>query len=246
MAFKLEVRPNLRPYEGVILVNPDASEDEQKTLFKKNKSIIEEQFGGSVKTLETWGKRKVSNAIEKTKAAVFFHTTFEANPQAIAELERTMRINDKVLRFMHTRLDDGTNLDTHMENFKKALGESAARERERRIHSHLCPQRQWYRGVLGRQQRRAARCGEWHIHADRRRSQAYVWREERRNGRLLGRQLFRSVDSSERHIYAGQRGDVSYLRREDRRNHRVLGTQRLGTSDAPCGHVHAGQRRCAS
>jgi small subunit ribosomal protein S6 len=131
MAFKLEVRPNLRPYEGVILVNPDASEDEQKTLFKKNKSIIEEQFGGSVKTLETWGKRKVSNAIEKTKAAVFFHTTFEANPQAIAELERTMRINDKVLRFMHTRLDDGTNLDTHMENFKKALSESAARERER-------------------------------------------------------------------------------------------------------------------
>lgn len=131
MAFKLEVRPNLRPYEGVILVQADASEDEQKALFKKNKSIIEEQFGGSVKNLDTWGKRKLSNAIEKTKYAIYFHTTFEADPQAIAELERTMRINDRVLRFMHTRLEEDTNLDTHLENFKKALADSAARERER-------------------------------------------------------------------------------------------------------------------
>lgn len=131
MAFELEVRPNLRPYEGVILVHSDASEDDQKTLFKKNKAIIEEQFGGSVKHLDTWGKRSLANPIEKQKRAIYFHTTFEANPQAIAELERTMRINDKVLRFMHTRLEDGTDLATHLEGFRTALAESAARERER-------------------------------------------------------------------------------------------------------------------
>lgn len=131
MALQLEVRPNLRPYEGVILVHPDASEEDQKTLFKKNKAIIEEQFGGTLNTLDTWGKRTLSNPIVKLKKAVYFHTTFAANPQAIAELERTMRINDKVLRFMHTRLEDGMDLATHMENFKKSLAESAARERER-------------------------------------------------------------------------------------------------------------------
>ena len=131
MAFELEVRPNLRPYEGVILVHSDATEDEQKELFTKNKTIIEKQYGGSVKHLDTWGKRNLSNPIEKAKRAIYFHTTFEANPQAIAELERTMRINDKVLRFMHTRLEDGMDLGTHLENFKTALAESAARERER-------------------------------------------------------------------------------------------------------------------
>jgi small subunit ribosomal protein S6 len=131
MAFELEVRPHLRPYEGVILVHPDASEDEQKALFTRNKSIIEEQFGGTVRHLDTWGKRNLANPIEKFKKAIYFHTTFEANPQAIAELERTMRINDRVVRFMHTRLDEGTDLVAHVENFKKALSESAARERER-------------------------------------------------------------------------------------------------------------------
>lgn len=112
-------------------MHSDSSEDEQKALFVKNKEIIEKQFGGTVKHLDTWGKRNLANPIEKSKRAVYFHTTFEANPQAITELERTMRINDRVLRFMHTRLEEGTNLDTHLENFKTALSESAARERER-------------------------------------------------------------------------------------------------------------------
>ncbi len=131
MALQLEVRPNLRPYEGIIIVHPDATEEEQKELFRRNKSIIEEQFGGSVKHLDTWGKRTLANPIKKHRKAIYFHTTFEAEPQAIAELERTMRISDKVLRFVHTRLDDGTDLAAYVENFKKALAESAARERER-------------------------------------------------------------------------------------------------------------------
>jgi small subunit ribosomal protein S6 len=131
MALDLEVRPNLRPYEAVILVHPDTTEEEQKALFTKNKTIIEKEFGGSVKHLETWGKRNLANPIEKLKKAIYFHTTFEADPQAVAELERTMRINDRVVRFMHTRLEDGTDINTHLENFRKALAESAARERER-------------------------------------------------------------------------------------------------------------------
>jgi small subunit ribosomal protein S6 len=128
---ELEVRPNLRPYEGVILVHADANEEDQKALFRRNKSIIEEQFGGKVNHLDTWGKRNLSNLIGKQKKAVYFHTTFTANPQSIAELERTMRINDKVIRFMHTRLDERVDLAKFVEDFKKALADSAARERER-------------------------------------------------------------------------------------------------------------------
>lgn len=131
MAFELEVRPSLRPYEGVILLHPDTSEEDQKTLFRKNKAIIEEQFGGTVNHLDTWGKRTLANPINKLKKAIYFHTTFQANPQAISELERTMRINDSVLRFMHSRLEDETNLESYLEEFKKALAESANRERER-------------------------------------------------------------------------------------------------------------------
>lgn len=128
---QLEKRPYVRPYEVVVLMNADASEDDQKALFAKNKSIIETQFGGEVKHLDTWGKRKLANQIGKSKSAVFFHSTFLANPQAIMELERTMRINDNVLRFMHTALEDKTDLNVYLEAFRTSLAESAAREKER-------------------------------------------------------------------------------------------------------------------
>lgn len=119
-----------RHYEAVVLLHPDATLEEQKELFKKNKGIIE-QNGGSIYSLDTWGKRSLANHIGKTRKAVFFHTTFESKPAAITELERTMRINDKVLRYMHTRLDERTSLAKYVETFKKAIVESANKEKER-------------------------------------------------------------------------------------------------------------------
>ena len=127
---ELEKRTNLIPYEAIVMVHPDATDDDQKNLFKRNKGIVE-SFKGNVNHLDLWGKRTLANPIEKNKKAYYFHTSFEAEPAVIAELERTMRINDKVLRFMHTRLPDKTNLVKFMENFKQSLADSAARERER-------------------------------------------------------------------------------------------------------------------
>ncbi|MFZ4403721.1 MAG: 30S ribosomal protein S6 [Pseudobdellovibrionaceae bacterium] len=119
-----------RPYEVVVLVHPDASLEEQKELFRKNKATIE-AYNGKVHSLETWGKRNLGNHIGKLKKAIYFHSTFEANPQAVTEIERTMRINEKVLRFMHTRIDERVSLPKFLENFKKGLSESIAREKER-------------------------------------------------------------------------------------------------------------------
>jgi small subunit ribosomal protein S6 len=119
-----------RPYEVVVLMHPDATAQDQKDLFQKNKSIIQ-GYQGSIHSLETWGKRTLANPIGKTKKAIYFHCTFEAQTAAIAELERTMRINDKVLRFMHTKLDSRVSLSKFMETFKKGLQESAQREREK-------------------------------------------------------------------------------------------------------------------
>ena len=133
MDLKTELK---RPYEAVILVHPDATVEEQKELFKKNKTTIA-NFKGSIHTLETWGKRTLATPIGKLRKAVYFHTMFEAGPQAIMELERTMRINDKVLRFMHTKMDERIPVSKHAEAFKKGLSDSAAREKEREAKMQL-------------------------------------------------------------------------------------------------------------
>jgi small subunit ribosomal protein S6 len=126
----------LRPYEVVILMHPDATAEQQKALFAKNKETIT-TFKGNIQAVETWGKRTLATQIGKLKKAVYFHAVYEAQPQAIMELERTMRINDKVLRFMHTALDERTPMSKHVESFKKGLAESAQREKEREAKSLL-------------------------------------------------------------------------------------------------------------
>ena len=120
----------LNKYEAVIILHPDVSEQQQKDLFKKNKKIIQD-FKGNTFSLETWGKRKLANPIEKIRMGVYFHTIFESHGEAIAELERTMRINDRVLRYHHMRLDDRLPLQKHHEQFHEVLRTSKERDQER-------------------------------------------------------------------------------------------------------------------
>ena len=125
---------HLRPYEVVLIMDPDSTEDQQKDLFRKNKSTIESN-GGSIYHVDTWGRRPLANPIAKHKRGIYFHASFMAAPETISELERTMRINDRVLRFQHTRLDERISLSQYNEKFKKALAETAQREREREAKS---------------------------------------------------------------------------------------------------------------
>jgi len=134
-----------RKYELVVILHPDASEEEQKTFFKKNREIIS-SFSGTVNHLDTWGKRKLGNQIERLARGNYFHMTFEATGGVVHELERTMRINDRVLRFQHTRLDDRISLVKFVEKFKEALAETANREREREIKNQ---QRKMMRAEMG-------------------------------------------------------------------------------------------------
>lgn len=128
--FEITPQSVIRPYEAIIMMDPGASEEDQKSLFKKNKSIVE-KFSGEFNHVDTWGTRKLGNPIGKLNRAIYFHCTFMADPKAIAELERTMRINDKVLRCMHTRLPDNTSLTTYVEKFKEALVERKEKEAKR-------------------------------------------------------------------------------------------------------------------
>lgn len=119
-----------RPYESIIMMDPDATEQDQKDLMKKNKGIIE-SFSGEMNHLDSWGKRKLANPIGTKTRAYYFHSTFKASPSAIAELERTMLLNEKVLRVVHTRLEDTVSLQKHVENFKEQLAESLKKEKEK-------------------------------------------------------------------------------------------------------------------
>lgn len=130
--FELVKETVIRPYEAVILMDPNSSEEEQKNLFSRNQKIVE-SFSGKINHIDTWGVRRLANSIAKNSRGLYFHCTFTATPDSIAELERTMRINEKVLRFMHTRLPDETVLTDYVEKFKASLIERKEREAKKAL-----------------------------------------------------------------------------------------------------------------
>ena len=118
------------PYEGVIMMEASTPVEEQKNLFKKNKEIIE-SFSGQIHHIDTWGERKLANTINKQHKAIYFHFSFKASSGAIEELERTMKLNDRVLRVVHTRLAENISLEKHLENFKNHIAESMQKKKEK-------------------------------------------------------------------------------------------------------------------
>ena len=127
---ELNVQKPARKYEAVVILHPDLAEEAQKNFFKKQKEILK-KFEGEFNHLDTWGKRRLANPINKLKVGTYFHSTFEASAKAIAELERTMRIDENVLRFKHMRLDDRISLPKHLEGYRDVIKASVEREQER-------------------------------------------------------------------------------------------------------------------
>lgn len=126
----IKVEKPLNKYEAVIIMHPDATTEDQKALFTKNKSIISE-FSGEINHIDSWGARKLGNPIKKLKMGIYFHMTFVAASPCILELERTMHINGKVLRYMHFRLDDKLEIGKHLENYREVIANSKVKDQER-------------------------------------------------------------------------------------------------------------------
>ena len=127
---KLNVVKPTRKYESVVILHPDATEKDQKTFFKKQKDILK-QFEGEFNHIDCWGKRRLANPINKLKVGTYFHITFEAKAESIAELERVMRIEDNVLRFVHSRLDDRKTVGQHLEDYREVIKASITKENEK-------------------------------------------------------------------------------------------------------------------
>jgi len=93
----------MRRYENIFIVKPNLSEDEVKTLIDRNSGIIE-QDGGAVIKLDKWGLKKLAYPINKEIQGYYVYTEFAGTPQAVTEIERLFRIDDRVMKYLTVKL----------------------------------------------------------------------------------------------------------------------------------------------
>ncbi|HEY3908435.1 MAG TPA: 30S ribosomal protein S6 [Stellaceae bacterium] len=91
-------------YENVFIARQDISGAQVDAIADTFTQLITEH-GGEVKKRENWGLRNLAYRMNKNRKGHYVLFNIEAPGPAIAELERTMRINEDVLRYLTIRVD---------------------------------------------------------------------------------------------------------------------------------------------
>ncbi|CUW44027.1 30S ribosomal protein S6 [Brucella vulpis] len=92
-------------YEHVLLARQDISQQQVDALVEQFKVVLEAN-GGKFSKVENWGLRPLTYRIKKNRKAYYTLVNIDAPAAAVAEMERQMRINEDVLRFLTVRVEE--------------------------------------------------------------------------------------------------------------------------------------------
>lgn len=95
----------MRRYENIFIAHVDLSDDEIGEKIERYRGIITDGKGIIVRA-EKWGKKKLAYEIKKQTRGHYILIDFAAPSAAVSELERNLRIDDKVLKFMTIMKED--------------------------------------------------------------------------------------------------------------------------------------------
>ncbi len=92
-------------YEHIYLARQDVSPQQVEEMTNTLTEVLT-QGGGKVTKNEYWGLKSLSYRIKKNRKAHYSLLNIDAPAPAVAEMERQMRINEDILRFMTVRVDE--------------------------------------------------------------------------------------------------------------------------------------------
>lgn len=96
---------NQRTYEVMYIVDTDVASDDFTRLSETLQQIVTEQ-GGTVTRSEDMGRRQLAYQIGHKSEGHYMLLEIDGTGREIAELERRMRVNDQIVRYLTVRVDE--------------------------------------------------------------------------------------------------------------------------------------------
>ena len=94
----------MRRYELMLVLRPDAPEDRIQAVLEKTTRQLTDA-GGQIVKAAPWGRRRLAYPIDRYRDGSYHIIHFDAPPEALVELERTLLITEDVLRHLTVRVD---------------------------------------------------------------------------------------------------------------------------------------------
>ena len=95
----------MRVYEVLFIVAPNTEEGDIETLVTQLRDVLTNQ-GAQVTNVNRMGRRRLAYPIGKFNEGHYVVLTVEGTGAEIAEVERSMRVNDAVIRYITIRIDE--------------------------------------------------------------------------------------------------------------------------------------------
>ena len=91
-------------YESIFIARQELGEKDLENTVENFKKILENNNANLVDT-ESWGLRNLAYKIEKNKKGHYIVLKIDGNGPAIQELERNMRIDENVIRYLSLKTE---------------------------------------------------------------------------------------------------------------------------------------------
>ena len=117
----------MKRYETIFITHPELSEEDHAELEKKLRSTVATWKGDIIK-LEDWGTKKLGYEIHKNSRGRYFLLEYLAVADLVRELERNLRLNDRILKFQTVKVDERISSDA-----PKAIKEAGSAEKISKI-----------------------------------------------------------------------------------------------------------------
>ena len=92
-------------YENVFIARQDLTPAKVAELAQKYAAVIEKD-GGKVTKTEDWGLRTLAYKIQKNRKGYYVLMNIDAPATAIIEMERLMRLDENLLRYMTIKVEE--------------------------------------------------------------------------------------------------------------------------------------------
>ncbi len=113
-------------YEHMLIARQDISAQQVDALATHLKTIVESE-GGKVEKQEYWGLRSLAYRIKKNRKGHYVLLNINAPSNAIVELERQIKINEDVLRYMTVRVEAFEQSNSSKKREREREGEGKPR-----------------------------------------------------------------------------------------------------------------------
>jgi small subunit ribosomal protein S6 len=120
---------SVRRYETTFITHPDLTEEDLDKITQKAMDAIQ-SHKGEVFQAQQWGKKRLAYTIKKQTRGGYTLLDYTAGGDAVREMERGFRLDDKVLKFLTVMVDPSVDPEAVRESFAREAKPVAAAAEE--------------------------------------------------------------------------------------------------------------------